>query len=405
MNVFEFSGEEHATELPSSVSRTAIPMTSVEAVLESGALVIDLRSPSEFALDHLPNAISIPLFGDDERALVGTLYKQQSPEEAFSEAREIARGRIRSMVLEISESSNWQPPDDDFESRLTKMTEGGVILLEGELFGESLDSITKDHVVLHCWRGGLRSRSVVAFLNALGLDKAVLLEGGYKQYRRVVLSQLKQATFPRAFVLRGLTGVGKSLVLRELEQLRPGWAIDLELLAGHRSSILGMVGLEPCNQKTFDSRLASQLRIGLSEVVVYEGESRKVGDTILPASLWASLSSGTDIEVTAPIDYRVDVLIDDYLDAPENRTELRKQLPFIENRLGKNKWTGVLVDLLDNGGERELVELLLEHYYDPLYSHSHKQHTFGQSIDSTDPRRAAESIIEWIESELGRSAP
>ena len=371
-------------------------MTNVRSLLEFSPLVIDLRSPSEFAADHIPNAKSIPLFGDDERALVGTLYKQLSPDAAFSEARGLARARIRSMVIEIAQESNWAAPDEDFESRLIEMTEGGVKMLAGALVGKSIESLGPRDIVFHCWRGGLRSRSVVAFLNALGFENALVLEGGYKQYRREVLAQLNRASYPPAFVLRGLTGVGKSLVLREIEKLRPGWTIDLELLAGHRSSILGMVGLEPCNQKTFDSRLAAQLRAGLADVVIYEGESRKVGDTIVPASLWDSLCAGIDIEVTAPVAYRVDVLIEDYLHAPANRDELRQQLPFIENRLGKSKWKGELVGLLDRGCERELVELLLKHYYDPLYSHSHKQNTYGLSIDSSNPRRAAEAIIAWV---------
>ena len=107
----------------------------------------------------------------------------------------------------------------------------------------------------------MRSKSVVAFLQELGLSRALALEGGYRSYRAVVRAELAAWRPPASFVLRGLTGVGKTLVLRELEELRPLWTIDLEGLAGHRSSILGMVGLRPVSQKRFESRLAARLPI------------------------------------------------------------------------------------------------------------------------------------------------
>ena len=371
-------------------------MTSVGKVLSTGPRVIDLRSPSEFDLDHLPGARSVPLFGDAERAIVGTLYKRNSPQAAFEEARGLARDRIRGLVNEICSACGWEASANDFEARLVEMTSGGVECLEGALVGRDAGPLSEDAVVFHCWRGGLRSRSVVAFLRSLGFTQAVQLDGGYKSYRREVVRLLDTAVFPPAFVLRGLTGVGKTLVLRELEALRPGWVLDLELLAGHRSSILGMVGLDPCNQKTFDSRIAAQLRRGLASCVVYEGESRKVGDVIVPSSVWASLAGGTNLKLTASVDYRVDVLIEDYLATEESRSELRERLPFIENRLGSNKWSGELVRRLDNGEERELVEILLERYYDPLYSHSGKETQYTHTIDSTDPLRAATEIADWI---------
>ena len=119
--------------------------------------------------------------------------------------------------------------------------------------------------------------------------------------------------------------------------------------------------------------------------------------TVVPASLWASLTGGIDIQLTAPVDYRVNVLIEDYLETPESRAELREQLPFIESRMGKSKWAGELVARLDDGRERELVEILLERYYDPLYGHSEAKHNYGHAVDSSDPSLAAEQIVAWIE--------
>jgi tRNA 2-selenouridine synthase len=276
------------------------------------------------------------------------------------------------------------------------MTESGI-----EALGEALETrpaeLPTRPVVLHCWRGGLRSRSVVAFLRALGLERAVGLVGGYKAYRGLVLEQLAAWEAPPSFVLRGLTGVGKTLVLTELERLRPGWTVDLEGLAGHRSSILGMVGREPCSQKTFDTRLTARLRSGFPGPVVFEGESRKIGDAILHERVWSALRGGVNFELTAPLERRVAVLKADYLVTDACRTELRGQLPFIEQRLGPRKWDGVLTGLLDQDRVDELVELLLEHYYDPLYKHSETDRAYAARIDTCDPERAAAEIAAWIE--------
>ena len=128
-----------------------------------------------------------------------------------------------------------------------------------------------------------------------------------------------------------------------------------------------------------------------------EGESRKVGDIVLPESVWTALTNGTAIELSASVETRVRVLIEDYLARPANRDEIRGQLPFIEERLGPRKWKGVLVDLLDRGEEDELVALLLEHYYDPLYRHSEKRHDYAVTIDANDSRAAAAEVVRWIE--------
>ncbi len=384
------SGSMVAHSLRESVR---VPAVGVAQAL-SAEVVVDLRSPAEFGEDHLPRAKSVPLFDDTERALVGTLYRKESPEAAFAKGRELARQRIRALVDEIGSVCGWTPPEADFENRLDGMTRTGFAGLELELLGVDPPH---DAVVLHCWRGGLRSQSVVAFLAALGFARAVVLEGGYRAYRRDVVASLDGLQLPPAVVLRGLTGVGKTLVLRELERVRPGLTIDLEGLAGHRSSILGMVGLEPCSQKAFDSRLLARVRAGLSKVVVFEGESRKVGDVILPERVWSSLAGATNVQLGASPERRVEVLIEDYLATDLRRDQLRGQLPFIERRLGPVRWQGALVAMLDEGREDELVRTLLERYYDPLYTHSERDKTYALTLDATDPARAARELADWID--------
>jgi tRNA 2-selenouridine synthase len=386
----------------------AVPAVEIETLSASSAagqaaLVIDLRSPAEFALDHLPGAINLPLLDDAERALVGTLYRTASPETAFGEGLRAVRARIGELVAEVGRLAGWTPPSDDVDGLFAALADRGLGDLERAVAARPLGALPGAAVVLHCWRGGLRSRSVVAFLRALGLERAVALEGGYRAWRARVLRELEGWRAPPTFVLRGLTGVGKTLVLRALERLRPDWTVDLEGLAGHRSSILGMVGLEPVSQKRFDSRLCARLARGFAGPAVFEGESRKVGDVTLPARVWTALQAGTNALLEAPLERRVEVLIDDYLAHAGSRAALRDQLPFIESRLGASSH-GALVALLDQGRERELVRILLERYYDPLYRHSERGRAYAARFDASDPERAAQEIADWIDQTLRHSS-
>ncbi len=368
-----------------------------DAAKRGDATTVDLRSPAEFAEDHVPGAVNVPLFDDVERAVIGTLYRQRSPESAFEQARATTRAKIESIVRAIASAAGWDTPAGDLAERVERMTAGGLARLESELEVSEAAALPRGAVVLHCWRGGLRSRSVVALLRELGFDRAFGLAGGYKAWRGHVRAHLERWEAPPVFVLRGLTGVGKTLVLRELERLRPGWTVDLEGCAGHRSSILGMVGLEPCSQKAFETRLFARFAAGFGGPCVFEGESRKVGDAILPPRVWEALAGGCNLKLEAPTARRVDVLIADYLDREENRADLRAQLPFIEERLGPRKWAGRLVSLLDDRRERELVEILLEHYYDPLYRHSETGRSYAAAFDATDPGECAAALAAWIE--------
>jgi len=362
--------------------------------LSPAARVIDLRSPAEFEVDHVPGAVNLPLFDDVERVIVGTLYARSSPDAAFERGRALAQERIEGLVQELADLVGWTAPEGDLRRRVKEMTEGGMGSLEEHLHSVPVKQLPERPVVLHCWRGGLRSRSVVAFLRGLGLDDALLLEGGYKAYREGVRARLETWRGPSAYALRGLTGVGKTLVLRELERQRPRWTFDLELEAGHRSSLLGMVGLEPVSQKAFESRLATRMEVGFPGLVVFEGESRKVGDAIIPERVWESLRGATSIQLVTTTEQRARVLIEDYLSSEANRAPLRAQLAIVEARMDNR---APLVEMFDAGRDEELVEVLLERYYDPLYRHSERGFSYDLTVDSTEPERAAAEIGEWIE--------
>jgi tRNA 2-selenouridine synthase len=377
---------------------TRLPtITAAEMLAARDALVIDLRSPGEFALDHVPGAHNVPLFGDAERALIGTLYRKTSPAAAFEAGRRITAAHVCELVRAIGERAGWTLAHPGLEERVLAMTANGIDGLAARIACTPASHVPRAALVLHCWRGGLRSQSVAALLRSLGLERAVVLEGGYKSYRAQIVRELDAQTLPPFFVLRGLTGVGKTLVLRELERVHPHWTLDLEDLAQHRSSLLGMVGLAPCSQKLFESRLAARMRCGSPAFLVVEGESRKVGDVVLRAALWSALERGVSLELVAGEDRRVEVLVNDYLRDHRHRGELMRQLPKIDERMVRKVGAESLTSMLARGAVDELVRLLLERYYDPLYRRSQRGKRFAARFDAADPARAASEIGAWIE--------
>ncbi len=384
--------------MDSGTTTTAVPMIEAASVCDaSDVIVIDLRSPGEFAQDHLPGAINVPLLGDTERALVGLLYTQFSPQAAFAEGRAAIVERIGDLVREVAVHVGWEVPGGasaaELRERVLAATARGIEGLERDLATAPVPTLPSRAVVLHCWRGGLRSKSVVAFLRGLGLERAVGLEGGYKAWRTHVLQTIETCELPRAYVLRGLTGVGKTLVLRALERIRPTWTFDLELQAGHRSSLLGMVGLEPVSQKVFEARIVERLAQGFSGPVVFEGESRKVGDAVVPGAVWNAMQAATNIELTAPVAVRVAVLREDYMADPQALPRLREQLELVESRMIDT----ALVEMFDAGQIDRLVEVLLERYYDPLYRHSETGRDYTVSFDSSEPEATAAALAAWID--------
>lgn len=374
-----------------------VPTLSASAALAlRDTLWIDLRSPGEFAADHVPGAHNVPLLDDEERALVGLLYRRESPEAAFAVARDRVRASAERIVGAIAALARWGVPQVDVAALVEALSRDGIAAMDRRVAGRSCAAAPERPVVLCCWRGGLRSRSVTALVRALGLERAVAVEGGYKRCRTELLARLSGFTPPQTYVLHGLTGVGKTLVLRALERIRPHWTLDLELEAGHRSSLLGSAGLRPASQKQFENRVAQRIARGFPRgVMVVEGESRKVGDVIVPSAVWRALDAGVHLDLVTGQERRIDVLIEDYLATQESRLQLRESLRALTERIA-DEWAAPLVPLLDTGRERELVALLLERWYDPRYRHSQQGRRFEASFDSTDPDRCARELAEWI---------
>ena len=227
--------------------------------------VLDVRSPSEFAEDHLPGAVSLPVLSDAERAVVGTIYKQESAFRARKVgAALVARNAARHIETHLADRDGGYRP------------------------------------LVYCWRGGQRSNSLAIILRQVGW-RAETVEGGYKAYRGLVVDALYRQDVPAPVVLlAGVTGVAKTALLQRLPA-HGHQILDLEGLANHKGSLFGVVGPQP-SQKAFESALVrAVLALDPTRPVVIEAESSKVGERALPPPLWRAMRAAPAVEVTAPL--------------------------------------------------------------------------------------------------------
>jgi tRNA 2-selenouridine synthase len=321
-----------------SMSELTIPLDQALALRDRGALLVDARSPSEFAEGTIPGAVNVPVLDDAQRAQVGTVYKQEGKAVARRLGIELVAPRIPAMMAAI----------------------------EAALVGR------RPPVVVFCWRGGMRSKALTAFLDLAGLPARQLL-GGHKAFRSHVRSFLDAGEWGRLLVLRGLTGVGKTrLLLQMREQGVP--AIDLEGLANHRGSAFGALGLAPQpTQKAFEALLWDALRqIPPQGWALAEGESRNIGRLYLPPRVHAALQVETSIWVDVPLEERVRITLADYPVGEELKASFVAPLRALRNRLG-GETVERLLGLLAADAWAELVRALMVLYYDPLYQHSKPQ--------------------------------
>jgi len=293
--------------------------------------VIDVRSPAEYAEDHVPGAVNLPALSDAERAEVGTVYKQQS---AFR-ARKIGAAMVARNV---------------------------AAHLEGPLAG--MDGGWRP--IVYCWRGGQRSGSVATILREVGW-RVETLEGGYRSFRRAVVFALYDEAFPcRLVLLDGNTGTAKTAVLARLK-VKGAQVIDLEGLARHRGSLLGGMGGQP-SQKAFETALAMEVAtLDPARPVVIEAESSKVGDLVVPPAVWKAMVAAERVEVAAPVAARAEYLARAYGDLTADVGTLSEILASLRSMQGAERvaaWQG----LAAAGRFEELAgELCVEHY-DPRYA-------------------------------------
>lgn len=297
--------------------------------------ILDARSPGEYAEDHLPRAISCPVLSDDERARVGTLYKQVSPFEAKKVGAALVAKSIARHIEErfADKPKDWRP-------------------------------------LVYCWRGGKRSGAFTHILREIGWD-AHRLEGGYKAWRRQVLDELALLPGRLQFrIVSGATGSGKSRVLEALAA-QGAQVLHLEELAAHKGSVLGSLPNEPQpSQKMFESRLHAALAAFDPARPVYaEAESRRIGLLHLPDAMIAAIRAAPCLRIEATPAARVEFLLRDYdyfLADPAWLAEKLGHLRELQSKETIERWLA----LVAAGDFRTLVTELLERHYDPLYQRS-----------------------------------
>lgn len=295
------------------------------------SLLLDVRSPGEFDIGHIPGAISVPLFDNDERAEVGTIYKRQSKEEAVMRGLEIVGPKMALMVREISAKAK----------------------------GKSL--------TVYCWRGGMRSGSVELLLNTSGL-KANRIKGGYKGYRSWANQIIEDFQhYPNIRVISGMTGSGKTQILHELQKCGEQ-IIDLEGLANHRGSAFGHLMQEPQpSTEHFINILALEIfNLDKSKTIWIEDESRLVGRVVLPDPIYNSIQNSPHHVIQLPMKRRVEWLAEEYGNAP--RKELEEAFLAIKKRLGGLRLKEALEAVAQNDALTAAEKALS--YYDGTYSHA-----------------------------------
>lgn len=347
------------------VDRPPIACDEALAQLAQFDAILDVRSPGEFAEDHVPGALNVPVLDDAERAEVGTLHKQVS---AFAARRRGAVLAARNIARHVEalfsdKPREWRP-------------------------------------LVYCWRGGARSGAMTHVLTRIGWH-ARQLEGGYRAYRRAVVAALQD--LPARFdfrVICGTTGSGKSRLLGELRRAG-AQVLDLERLAQHRGSVLGGLPAQPQpTQKMFETRLWWTLRsFDPARPVFVESESRKVGDLRVPDALIERMRAAHCVRVELPLPERVRLLRDEYLHFEADPQALFAQLDCLVPLHGRERiesWKA----LARQGQWDALVERLLVEHYDPAYQRSIRRN-FGR-IDAAPTVRPA-SASEAAYAELARS--
>ena len=321
-----------------------LTISADEAITRLGefSAIIDARSESEFAEDRLPGAVNWPSLNDAQRQLVGTEYKQVSPFVAQKRgAALVARNIADHLERQVFDKGrDWKP-------------------------------------LVYCWRGGKRSGALAMVLGQIGF-RVHLLEGGYREYRRAVLKSLDE--LPARFSYRvvcGSTGSGKSRLLQVL-RARGAQVLDLEALANHRGSVLGLVpGSPQPSQKQFDSRVWDVLRhLDPSQPVFVESESKKVGDLRVPPVLIERMRASSCIRLDLALPARVALLIEDYDFFVADTEAFCERLGALHTLRGSevvNGWQ----EAARAGRTAEVVRDLLVNHYDPIYAQSMQRNFVG----------------------------
>jgi tRNA 2-selenouridine synthase len=320
------------TDMPQAVNANSLTVESFLQKRNSGCRVVDVRSPAEFTKGHIPGAINMPLFSDEERALVGTLYARSGKEDAISWSLEIIGPKLK-----------------DFARQ-------GLSLAENQ------------EILIYCWRGGMRSSSMAWLFETAGM-KASVLTGGYKSYRRFLHDYL---SYPFNFiVIGGMTGSGKTESLLELERLDYP-VVNLEKLASHKGSVFGAIGepAQPATEQFENLLFESILRLDKNKPIFIEDESISIGSVFLPKPFHQRMLDCPLVNLIVPYEDRIIRLVNLYTSA--DKEILIRALIRIGKRIGTED-TQKAIDLIRQGNFEEAVFIVLK-YYDKVYYRTMQHH-------------------------------
>ncbi|MBM7613726.1 tRNA 2-selenouridine(34) synthase MnmH [Alkaliphilus hydrothermalis] len=332
-------------------------------------MIIDVRSPLEYEEGTIEGAINIPLLNNDERAEIGTLYKQQGPQVAKVRGLEIVSPKLPSIYKQLLELSR------------------------------------KDcKLIIFCAKGGLRSATFVSFFKVLGLE-LYQLDGGFKAYRNYLLNYLRDIHKHHQFiVLHGFTGVGKTEVLKLLEE-RGVAVVNLEDLASNKGSVFGATieDSHRLTQKSFESALLKQLVDIKERYIVVESESKRLGRIIIPNEVFDAMTNGKHILLEASVEERVKRLVVDYVENIENPDELLiKSIGHLKKRIGSKKVQQYHQWIAEKKYNLIAEELVLE-YYDPLYQHSVEKYQYNLKINYGRIEEAVDKIHSYYQEMEGKT--
>lgn len=320
--------------------QVSIPKILINDALQEDAIFVDVRSPGEYEEFHIPNAISVPLFSNEERAQVGTTYKQ------------IGQGKAIELGVAI------------FSKKLPE-------------YYQTFRNIANDNkhkkIIVYCWRGGMRSGTVVSFLGTLKLP-LIQLEGGIREFRKLIQAELESfSTIEKKYiVLEGNTGTHKTDILEALQQENYP-VLDLEGLAGHRGSTFGGIGLQPKSQKEFERDLVLRLReLQDSPYCIIEAESKRIGRIILPDFILKGKDAGVRIHIHSPIESRIKAICQTY-QFNDYHDEFLNAIEILKKRMKPNLYNQI-IESFKNRQYELFVRLILEEYYDPKYTFAADQY-------------------------------
>jgi tRNA 2-selenouridine synthase len=312
-----------------------------KALTLKNTLFIDVRSPLEFEEGTIFTAKNIPILDNEERAIVGTIYRKENPEEATAKGLDFVSTKLPNLYQTMKEYS-----------------------------------MEYDYIVIFCWRGGMRSKSVCNLLSMLNVKNVYQLRGGYKSYRQYVMDFLENKMSQYKFIMmHGLTGVGKTHILDELEAIGEP-VLNLERIAKNSGSVFGNIVFngKPPSQKDFESLIFHVLQDAKEKYVFVESESKRIGSVMVPETVYHQMIEGYHILIKTTLKNRIKIILEDYAHHLEiNHFKIVESLNYLRKRLG-NKAVDQLIYKIDEKDYTYVVEYLMKYYYDPLYNHSIKKY-------------------------------